>query len=144
MIRTTLRGLLATLGATAVAIALSIDLLGAAATAGAGQRLFDLVAGQPAAPPTPWPADMDNELRFYAAMWGAYGLLLLATARDLTARLAWVPWLAGVFFAGGVGRAISWISVGAPHPFFLALMAAELALPPAFVALWLMERRTLP
>ena len=72
--------------------------------------------------------------------------ILLVVARGLPARLDWTPWLAGVFFAGGVGRAISLASVGAPHPFFLALMAIELAAPPVLVGLWLgaRPRKSLP
>jgi hypothetical protein len=46
-----------------------------------------------------------------------------------------------VFFAGGVGRAISHLSVGTPHPFFTVLMAIELLLPPVLVLLWLAARR---
>jgi hypothetical protein len=55
--------------------------------------------------------------------------------------VSWVPWLAATFFAGGVGRALSWVSVGPPHPFFLALMATELTLPLVLVVLWLAVRR---
>ncbi len=137
MMRTTLRALLALLGVSAVLIALSILLAGAAATAQGAERAFDLLAGRAGTPPEPWPATMDNELRFYAALWGGYGLLLLATARDLAARGSWVPWLSAVFFAGGVGRGLSLASVGAPHPFFLALMVTELTLPVLFMGLWL-------
>jgi hypothetical protein len=59
------------------------------------------------------------------------------TARDLAARLYLVPWLAGVFFLGGVGRVISYAAVGPPHPFFLVLMGFELLLPPVLAGLWL-------
>jgi hypothetical protein len=79
---------------------------------------------------------MDSELRFYAPFWGAYGLVLLAIARDMSAKLRYVPTMALLFFVGGVGRGLSYISVGAPHPFFIALMAVELLLPLLFVALW--------
>lgn len=141
--RTTLRVLLATLGAAAVLIALSILFTGATATAQAGERAFDALMGRHGPLSEPWPATMDNELRFYAAMWGAYGVLLILTARDLARRASWVPWLAAVFFAGGVGRAISWAAVGPPHPFFLTLMATELTLPVVIVGLWAASARTL-
>ena len=78
---------------------------------------------------------MDNELRFYAALWGAYGVVLLLAARDYTGWAVRVPWLAAVFFVGGAGRAFSWLMIGAPHPFFL-LLTIELALPPLLVLLW--------
>jgi hypothetical protein len=140
--RTTLRILLAILGVAAVLIALCILVTGAAPTARLGEEAFDALTGWRGPPSPPWPPTMDNELRFYAALWGAYGLLLLVVARDLGARLSWVPWLAAVFFAGGVGRALSWASVGPPHPFFLALMATELTLPLVLIGLWLAVRRS--
>jgi len=65
---------------------------------------------------------------------------LLATARDLDTRLWLVPWLAAVFFSGGLGRAISWAQVGAPHLLFLSLMAIELTLPPIFMLLYARAR----
>lgn len=109
-------------------IALSILTLGAGATAAAGERVFDALTGWrgPASPP--WPPTMDNELRFYAALWGAFGVVLLLAARDYAAWVGRVPRLAMVFFVGGAGRALSWRMVGAPHPFFLSLMTVELAL----------------
>jgi hypothetical protein len=137
--RTLLRVLLAGLGVSAVLIALSILTLGAGATAAAGEQVFDALSGWrgPASPP--WPPTMDNELRFYAALWGAYGVLLLLAARDYPSWAVRVPWLAAVFFVGGAGRAFSWLMVGAPHPFFLLLMTIELALPPLLVLLWWRE-----
>jgi hypothetical protein len=136
VMRLTLRILLIVLGVSALMIALSILLLGAGATVAAGEAAFDAATGWrgPASPP--WPPAMDNELRFYAALWGAYGVLLLITARNLDARWALIPWLAAAFFVGGIGRALSWLVVGTPHPFFLTLMAIELVLPPVMVLLW--------
>jgi hypothetical protein len=54
-----------------------------------------------------------------------------------------VPWLAGVFFTGGVGRIFSRLSVGAPHPFFTLLLVIEVTLPVIMLALWLGARRGL-
>jgi hypothetical protein len=45
-----------------------------------------------------------------------------------------------VFFVGGVGRAISCVQVGAPHPLFLNLMAIELIVPPIFLLLYVRAR----
>jgi hypothetical protein len=84
---------------------------------------------------------MDSELRFYAPFWGAYGIALLAVARDLAQLSRWVLWLALLFFVGGLGRVISYLAIGAPHPFFQALMVIELVTPPLLVALWLGGRR---
>ncbi len=69
--------------------------------------------------------------------------MVLRTALSLPRRLAQVPWLAAIFFAGGVGRGLSRISVGAPHPFFTVLMAIELALPGLLALLWLGVRARL-
>jgi Domain of unknown function (DUF4345) len=136
MMRRLLRVLLAGLGVSAVLIALSILTLGAGATAAAAERVFDALSGWRGPDSPPWPPTMDNELRFYAALWGAYGVVLLLAARDYTGWAVRVPWLAAVFFVGGAGRAFSWLMIGAPHPFFLLLMTIELALPPLLVLLW--------
>jgi hypothetical protein len=141
---TTLRVLIAGLGISAVAIALSIFLLGAAQTAWAGERIYDALTGWRGPFSPAWPASMDNELRFYSALWGGYGLLLLAAARDMARWDRAIPWLAGVFFAGGVGRVISALQVGPPHPFFLFLAGTELVTPPVLIALWLAAKRVRP
>jgi hypothetical protein len=138
----TLRVLYALLGVVAVGICLSIVVLGPAATAGASEALFDALAGTNHPKTGAWPPTMDSELRFYAPFWGAYGLVLLHIARRLPATLGWVPPTAALFFAGGVGRAISYGALGAPHPFFVLLMALELGLPVIFLALWRMAKST--
>jgi hypothetical protein len=132
----TLRILHGILGLAAIGICLSILILGPSATAGFSEAQFNAVTGSSYPPTGPWPATMDNELRFYAPFWGAYGLVLLAIARDMSAKLRYVPTMALLFFVGGVGRGLSYMSVGAPHPFFTALMAVELLLPLLFLALW--------
>jgi hypothetical protein len=134
--RTLLRVLLGGLGVSAVLIALSILTLGAGATAAAGERVFDALSGWRGPDSPPWPPTMDNELRFYAALWGAYGVVLMLAARDYAGWAVRVPWLAAVFFVGGAGRAFSWLMIGAPHPFFLLIMTIELVLPPLLVLLW--------
>ena len=132
----TLRILHGILGLSAIGICLSILILGPSAIAGFSESQFNAVTGSSYPPAGPWPATMDSELRFYAPFWGAYGLVLLAIARDMSAKLRYVPTMALLFFVGGVGRGLSYISVGAPHPFFIALMAVELLLPLLFLALW--------
>jgi hypothetical protein len=87
-----------------------------------------------------WPPTTDSELRFYAALWGAYGFILIAVARDLRAMLHYVPLLAATFFVGGAGRALSYFQVGPPHPFFVFLMVIELVLPIIFLMLWFRVR----
>ena len=136
VISAALRILLAILGVTAVAIAVSDLVMGATFTAGSAERMFDALSGWQAPDSPSWPPTMDNELRFYSALWGAYGIVLLLVTRDLDAHLRFVPWLATVFFVGGVGRAISWAQVGAPHPLFLSLMAIEIIAPLIFLLLY--------
>jgi hypothetical protein len=136
-----LRILLYVLGASAIGIALSDILLGPTATAGVFEDLFVSLAGAHAAPTGRWPATMDNEMRFYAVFWGAYGAALILVARDFAARGHLTPWLAGLFFAGGLGRVISYAAAGPPHPFFTALMTVELLTPPLLILLWLGARR---
>jgi hypothetical protein len=125
------------LGASAIGIALSILLLGAETTASLAEWGFGAVSGWRGPPSEHWPPTMDSELRFYAALWGAYGIVVLRAALNLADRLSEVPWLAGVFFAGGVGRVLSRLSTGAPHPFFTLLMTIELVLPVVLIGLWL-------
>ena len=138
---TTLRILLVALGISAIAICLSVMFAGPEATAGVSERLYDALSGWGGPSSGPWPPTMDSELRFYAPFWGTYGLALIWVARNLPQRLSMVPWLALLFFTGGVGRAISYASVGAPHPVFVSLMAIELLTPPILVALWWATRR---
>lgn len=132
----TLRALLYGLGASTVMIATSVILLGAGFTARLGERTFTDITGLGERTSASWPPTMDNELRFYAALLFAYGVLVWRAGARLDIRSHQVPWLAGVFFLGGAGRLLSWTVVGAPHPFFLLLMTIELTLPLALLALW--------
>lgn len=132
----TLRFLLALLGVSAVAIAASIVLTGAQYTAWTAEKIFAALTGWQGPLSEPWPPTMDNELRFYAVLWGAYGVVAIWVARDLDARRALVPVLAGIFFLGGIGRLLSILAVGSPHPFFILLMWIELLMPVAMVLLW--------
>ena len=136
-----LRVLLAGLGLAALAIGSSIWSFGAQAVARTCETAFATLTGWTGPLSPDWPPTMDSEMRFYAAIWGAYGVALVVVARNLARRLDMVPWLAAPFFLGGVGRVLSWAQVGTPHPFFQLLMAIELALPPLFVGLWWVVQR---
>jgi hypothetical protein len=131
-----LRICLLVLGVSAVAISLSIFCLGAAFTASWAEALFNLMSGWRGPGTGVWPATMDSELRFYAALWGAYGAVVIRTGLNLKQRLQEAPWVAAVFFAGGVGRIVSRVSLGAPHPFFTMLLIIEVSLPVIMLALW--------
>jgi hypothetical protein len=135
-----LRYALWALGLAAVAIGLSIFLLGSEPTARAFVNVLRVV--MPVAEDVRGlaEADADSELRFYAVFWIAYGIILIGTARNLLATLWRVPWLAGLFFAGGVGRVLSYLAIGAPHPLFVTLMVVELVSPAAVIGLWVLAR----
>lgn len=91
---------------------------------------FNFASGQsiPVDPATISPT-IDNEFRFYSIFWLSYGVLVLWVARNILTQLRRVPILVGLFFIGGIGRALSLILVGAPHPAFIVLMIVELVTP---------------
>jgi hypothetical protein len=136
-----LKCLLGALGLSALLIAGSIIFAGAVNTADVFEAGFDRLTGWSGPGSGPWAATMDSELRFYAAIWAGFGGLLLMAMADPSRRRAWTPALAGVFFLGGVGRLLSAMSVGPPHPLFRLLMWIELLTPPGLITLWWLERR---
>jgi hypothetical protein len=75
-------------------------------------------------------ATSDGEDRFFAGLLLCYGVALVWCSRGVERKGGYVNLLAAVFFVGGVGRLISLVVVGIPHPFFLAMLVIELALPP--------------
>ena len=78
-------------------------------------------------------ARLESELRFYAGTYVAYGAALVRAAQRSDTDPGAVARLASVMFAGGAARAIGWARAGRPHPGQLALLAIELAGPPALV-----------
>ena len=84
-------------------------------------------------------ARLESELRFYAGIYVAYGAALLRAARRADTDAAEVASLATALFAGGAARAVGWARAGRPHPGQIALLAIELAGPPALV---IAQRRT--
>lgn len=73
---------------------------------------------------------MDSEDRFYATLFLGFGLAHVWAAQDLAQRGSTVLAMQKVFFAGGVARIISAVSVGPPIPLFIFLGALELVIPP--------------
>jgi hypothetical protein len=84
--------------------------------------------GQSAANPS-----VESELRFYAAFYVAYGLAALRVAPRADRDATTVRALAGTLFLAGLARAGGWLGVGRPHGVQRALLAIELAAPPAIV-----------
>jgi hypothetical protein len=75
----------------------------------------------------------DGEDRFYAGLFGCYGVALLWCARGVEHKQVYVNVLAAVLLVGGIGRLIALILVGPPDPFFVAMLVLELVLPPVMV-----------
>ena len=83
-------------------------------------------------------ATMDSEDRFYATLFAAYGVALLWCVRDVERKSAYLHFLAGTFFAGGLARVVSMLAVGPPNAFFVAMTLLELLIP---VFMVIVERR---
>jgi len=83
-------------------------------------------------------ATMDSEDRFYAVLFGAYGVALLWCIKDIERKSAIVYVLALTFFAGGLARLVSVASVGFPNTFFIVMTGLELLIP--FMMVFLQSR----
>jgi hypothetical protein len=84
---------------------------------------------------------MAGEDRFFAGLFLCSGVALLWCAvgvqhKRVYANLlaaAFFVLLAAAFFVGGLGRLLAVVLDGAPHPFYVAMLVVELALPPLMV-----------
>jgi hypothetical protein len=74
-------------------------------------------------------ATMDSEDRFYAVLFGAFGVALIWCAKDIHAKSLFVYFLAVTFFIGGLARLISVAVVGLPNNLFIFLTVLELIIP---------------
>lgn len=83
----------------------------------------------------------DGEDRFFAGLLLCYGVALLWCARDVQHKRLCINVLAAVFFVGGIGRLLAMVLAGVPHPFYVAMLVLELALPALMVlaATWVAE-----
>lgn len=113
-----LRGLLYAGGCVAVGAGMHTVVAGARSIAGEG----------PAA------AAVESELRFYGAFYVAYGAAVLHTAPRADRDPDAVRALAATLLLAGLARGGGWLATGRPHPVQQALLAIELAGPPAVVA----------
>lgn len=78
-------------------------------------------------------ATSDGEDRFYAGLFLCYGVALLWCAREVERKRVYITVLAAVFFVGGIGRLVALVTVGVPHPFYVAMLVVELVLPVVMV-----------
>jgi hypothetical protein len=108
-----LQVLLAAFGITAIFIALLHMVLGPSAIPGS----------------IPVNATMDSEDRFYATLFGAYGVALLWCIKDVEQKSRVVYALAATFLVGGLARLVSLAAAGPPNTFFLVMTGVELLLP---------------
>jgi len=76
---------------------------------------------------------MAGEDRFFAGLFLCFGVALLWCARDAVRNCALINLLAAALFIGGIGRLIALAVDGPPHPFYVAMLVLELALPPLMV-----------
>jgi hypothetical protein len=76
---------------------------------------------------------MAGEDRFFAGMLLCFGIALLWCSRDVQRKRIYVNLLAAVLFVGGIGRLLAVVIDGPPHPFYVAMLALELAIPPLMV-----------
>ena len=116
--RQLLQGLLVAVGVTPIATGIYAVLTGT-----------DGIPGDAAAS-----ANIDSELRFFAAFWIAYGVAALRVAAQVERQTLAVRALALVLFAGGIARVVAWIASGRPDALFLVLLALELLIPPLMVS----------
>ena len=77
---------------------------------------------------------LESELRFYGAFYAAYGVLALRVAPRADRDTGGVRAIAGALFLAGAARAGGWLAAGRPDTVQRALLAIELAAPPAIVA----------
>lgn len=81
-------------------------------------------------------ATIDNELRFFSVFWIAFGGFCIWVAKNLQAQYFFVPFIALVFFLGGVGRLISTLLIGPPASILLPAMVLEFVIPIAIFVIY--------
>ncbi len=74
-------------------------------------------------------ATIDADLRFYALLFTAYGLIFVWCAADIDQRAPVVNVLGVIFFAGGLARLLAWAVSGRPNWFYVLMIPVELLIP---------------
>jgi hypothetical protein len=123
------------IGVPAILIATSIALFGIEAVGAVFSQIVDPVFGSGPMTDLGSPND-DSELRFYSIFFAAFGVFVVRAARDIDRYYKQIPVLMGIFFLGGVARALGYVTVGQPHALFILLMAIELAMPIVLFLAW--------
>ncbi|MEV5652557.1 DUF4345 domain-containing protein [Nocardia sp. NPDC052254] len=74
-------------------------------------------------------ATIDSDMRFYAVLFGAYGLAVMWCARDVERKATAIDLLGAIFFAGGLARLLAWVATGQPNWFYVLMTPVELVIP---------------
>lgn len=102
---------------------------GAVATAAGAHGVVRGVRGVVGASATAEDANVDSELRFFAAWYTAAGFVMLRAA-NAPERHAWLVRVVSAGWAtAAAGRALSIRAMGPPHPVHTGLTVAELTIP---------------
>lgn len=83
---------------------------------------------------------LDSQYRYLAGVYIAVGLMILWSAGDIRGRANFLRFAMLAWFIGGLGRAVSWMTVGEPASWQVSGMVVELVVP---VLLLLWQRRVL-
>lgn len=85
---------------------------------------------------------LDTNLRFYSGIWLVLGVTMLLTFRHMEQHLILYRVLFGMIMVGGVGRALSILTLGAPPLPIVALMCLEIFASPLLLYWqhWLVSR----
>jgi hypothetical protein len=74
-------------------------------------------------------ATIDSDMRFYALLFAAYGLVFVWCAVDIAERGRVANVLGAIFFAGGLARLLAWTATGQPNWFYVVMIPVELIVP---------------
>ena len=79
--------------------------------------------------------NVDSELRFFAVLWVAYGVIALRAASHADGESTTVRALMLVLFCTGLARVVAWIDEGRPDSLYVVLLGLELGVPLLALAL---------
>ncbi len=134
--------LLILLGIAAMAISASIFIFGAMPVGNFFEIAYSVIFSQSGDLSALTDANVDSELRFYCVFFFAFGAFCLLFSSDMASNHKGIALLMLIFFAGGVGRAVSYLTLAPPSPIYIFLMWVELILPViVMLFIWLSKAR---